>query len=434
MTEDGDPAAGTVLRRAPFADNPAVGARGQRTQQRILDAALQVFGEAGYHSTSMERIAKVAGCSRVSVYQYFAGKEDVFRHLAAQVEHEVTASTEALGELTADADGWSALRAWVGRHGDVYDRYEPVFLAFRAAAESDAEVAGWSSAAGDRTVALLRERIVGSDLAGRQLTPIVRVGLDGLTRTADVAGILRSAAPDAHPRDRVDDALTDVFHRALFHRIDAVNVHPPGPRPRVIRFGPSMLDLLGADDDPGGLTAAGRRTLDALTAAGAEVLVRRGFHGTRIDDVVERAGVSHGAFYRYFENKEQLAGVLALRAMRRVNGAFADIPDALGTDESQAALRLWLRRYNAAHAREAAIIRVWVDAAHQDPKLRRDSAATYDWGRRQLARLLAVRGFGDVDTEAVILVALLGSFGARERSSSALEAAAQLIERGLLGR
>ena len=38
-----------VLRRAPFSDNPNVGARGQRTQQRILDAALQVFGEVGYH-------------------------------------------------------------------------------------------------------------------------------------------------------------------------------------------------------------------------------------------------------------------------------------------------------------------------------------------------------------------------------------------------
>jgi AcrR family transcriptional regulator len=37
------------MRRAPFSDNPQVGARGQRTQQRILDAALRVFGEEGYH-------------------------------------------------------------------------------------------------------------------------------------------------------------------------------------------------------------------------------------------------------------------------------------------------------------------------------------------------------------------------------------------------
>ena len=53
-----------VVRRAPFADNPQVGARGQRTQQRILDAALEVFGESGYHGCGVDAIATRAGCSR----------------------------------------------------------------------------------------------------------------------------------------------------------------------------------------------------------------------------------------------------------------------------------------------------------------------------------------------------------------------------------
>src|SRR5688500_18748744 len=66
---DGDP--GRVVRRAPFSANPNVGARGQRTQQRILDAALRVFGEEGYQQCSIDRITKRAGCSRVSFYQYF---------------------------------------------------------------------------------------------------------------------------------------------------------------------------------------------------------------------------------------------------------------------------------------------------------------------------------------------------------------------------
>ena len=65
-----------VVRRAPFSDNPQVGARGQRTQQRILDAALQAFGERGYHACSIERITKAARCSRISFYQYFASKEE----------------------------------------------------------------------------------------------------------------------------------------------------------------------------------------------------------------------------------------------------------------------------------------------------------------------------------------------------------------------
>src|SRR6266545_5679096 len=71
-----------VLRRAPFSDNPQVGARGLRSQQRILDAALQVFGEVGYHQCGVIRITEVAGCSRASFYQYFSSKEDVFRRLA----------------------------------------------------------------------------------------------------------------------------------------------------------------------------------------------------------------------------------------------------------------------------------------------------------------------------------------------------------------
>ena len=70
---DGGPA--DVVRRAPFADNPHVGARGQRTQQRILDAALEVFGE-GYDRCSIDSITKRAGCSRAAFYQYFSSKED----------------------------------------------------------------------------------------------------------------------------------------------------------------------------------------------------------------------------------------------------------------------------------------------------------------------------------------------------------------------
>ena len=63
--------------------------------QRILDAALTVFGEVGYHQCSIDRIAKEAGCSRISFYQYFAGKEDVFRQLAGQVARQISASVEA---------------------------------------------------------------------------------------------------------------------------------------------------------------------------------------------------------------------------------------------------------------------------------------------------------------------------------------------------
>src|SRR5690348_5955707 len=108
-----------VVRRAPFSGNPQVGARGQRTQQRILDAALRAFGEEGFHGCSIDRITKLAPCSRVSFYQYFASKEGVFRHLAEQVARQLSASTEMLDPLTPDREGWAALRAWVGRYVEI---------------------------------------------------------------------------------------------------------------------------------------------------------------------------------------------------------------------------------------------------------------------------------------------------------------------------
>jgi hypothetical protein len=80
------------------------------------------------------------------------------------------------------------------------------------------------------------------------------------------------------------------------------------------------------------------------------------------------------------------------------------------------------------------MLRVWVDASLQDPVLRAESAPPLDWGRRRMARYLTPRGFGDVDADAVFMVALFGVFGARPRPPAEIEAAALVIERGVLGR
>jgi AcrR family transcriptional regulator len=187
----------TVVRRAPFSDNPRVGARGRRTQQRILDAALRVFGDEGYHRGSVDRITKLGGCSRVSFYQYFASKEDVFGHLAGQVVRQLSASTEALDALTPDGDGWAAMRAWVTRYAEIYARYEPIFNAYQVAVESDEFLASLSARTGDESVARIHARLVTATLPSRQIDPVIRLLLETMAHTLDVTGILRSVAPTA---------------------------------------------------------------------------------------------------------------------------------------------------------------------------------------------------------------------------------------------
>jgi AcrR family transcriptional regulator len=427
---EGGPA---VVRRAPFSGNPRVGTRGQRTQQRILDAALRVFGDDGYHGCSIDRITRVAGCSRVSFYQYFASKEDVFRHLCGQVARQLNASTEQLRPITPDAKGRDALRIWVARYTEIYDRYEPVFHVYQAAIESDEELAAGVAHTSEQNIARIHSRVATTTLPPRQLDPVIRLLLECLTHTLDTVGILRSAVPDAYPSEQVEDAVSDVLHRTLFGRRPDANVHPPrGPSPPALRLGSTMLEIVQQDEEE---VASGTRALSALLESGRDVFVERGYHNTRVDDLVAAARVSHGAFYRYFSGTDQLARTLTARAMRHVATPLLELPD-VSTPEASAgrgALRRWLRRYNAAHADEAAMLRVWVDAALQDPTLRVESAPPLDWGRRRMARYLRPRDFGNVEMEAIVMVALLGVFGTRQRSSLEIEAAAHIIERGLLG-
>jgi AcrR family transcriptional regulator len=286
-----------------------------------------------------------------------------------------------------------------------------------------------------RHVSALRARLATTTLPPRQLDGVITLLLECLPRALADVDVLRAAAPDAYPADRFGDALADVVHRTLFGLRPDVNAHPPaGPPPPALEFGPVMWEALQRDEATPKLNAAGRRTLQALMEAGRVVFVARGYHGTRVDDIVAAAGVSHGAFYRYFQSKDQFAQILAVRAMRNVSTALAEAP-APGQDGSvgTTALRRWLRRYNATQAGEAAMTRVWVDAALDDPSLRTDSAAALDWGRRRLARFLRPRDFGDIETEAVVMLTLLAAFGARQRSTATVEAAAHIIERGLLG-
>lgn len=421
-----------VVRRAPFSDNPRVGTRGQQTQQRILDAALQAFAENGYRACSVDRITTLARCSRVSFYQYFANKEDVFAQLAGQVARQVSASTETLDPLTPHLQGWAALRAWIVRYAEIHTRYESVFHAL----ESDDALAAMARKTGEETVARIRARLASTTLPSRQLDAVIRLLLECLNHTFDVSGILRSAAPGDYPSERVEIAITDIVHRTLFGLDADVNVHPPTlPPPSPLTTGREIFDQFTQHGTLDADTSAGR-AFDDLLRSGHDVFVERGYHNTRVDDLVAAAGISHGAFYRYFRNKDQLARILSARAARTVGTVVLEIPDVatLEGPRGKGALRRWLGRYHAAHLDEAMMLRVWIDAALQDPALREESAPLHDWGRRRMARYLQPRGFGDVDIDAVVMVALLGVFGARQRTPAEIDAAAQIIVCGLLGR
>ena len=70
--------------------------------QLILEAALSVFAEKGYHNTRLEDISGEAGFSKATLYNYYKDKEDIFLTLLIERYRHV-ATTRG---LFVDAQGY----------------------------------------------------------------------------------------------------------------------------------------------------------------------------------------------------------------------------------------------------------------------------------------------------------------------------------------
>ncbi len=60
------------------------GEKSEKSQSKILEAALQLFSKQGYRGTSIRDIADLAGVSTGNVYHHFPDKETIFRTLLDQ--------------------------------------------------------------------------------------------------------------------------------------------------------------------------------------------------------------------------------------------------------------------------------------------------------------------------------------------------------------
>lgn len=101
-----------------------------------------------------------------------------------------------------------------------------------------------------------------------------------------------------------------------------------------------------------------RRLLDA----GVEVFSEQGFHAARVDDIVEVAETSHGTFYLYFSNKEDLLEVLLADVAERLTALTAALEPIGPDDHGRAVLHDWIGQFCALYATHGTIIRTWTEA------------------------------------------------------------------------
>ncbi len=76
-----------------------------RTKKRIkiLEGALLVFAEKGYHNTKMADVANKVGIGKATIYEYFRNKKELFFSLAELLEKRFLEHIENMVNSTDDA-------------------------------------------------------------------------------------------------------------------------------------------------------------------------------------------------------------------------------------------------------------------------------------------------------------------------------------------
>jgi AcrR family transcriptional regulator len=159
------------------------------------------------------------------------------------------------------------------------------------------------------------------------------------------------AAGRAKSQDRRNaDAATAPTGRA------AGQPQVPPPPERTPRIRPSLDGGLPALQRE--LGAHGRETVRRLLEAGLAEFDEAGLQSARVEDIVRRANTSHGTFYLYFANKDDLFRTLLRDALVDMSSIADDFPVVTSNEAGRTALRRWVQSFSEAYAAHAAVIRI----------------------------------------------------------------------------
>jgi AcrR family transcriptional regulator len=416
----------TASRRAPFGSSPEVGERGARTQRRIIDAGLVVFGEVGYVDASIGAITDTAGCSRASFYQYFASKEDLFLRMTALVAVEQLRILDRLGRVTSDRQGRDAIHGWLVEYIEHYHTYSPVFGAYAALTQYDPTITKGAAKVSLRLATRLAEKFQDTPRSWQQPGVHARLLITLVSR----APAFWRVADAGIGRDRLASSLADLVHRCVYGPIVGVNVNDYPDVVAISAPDPSKrVETKPSSGSEGG-------TRGQLLAAGSKVFPRLGHHGTRVDDIVAEAGVAHGTFYRYFEDKDDLFVTLATTAAE----AMIELVSSFPADANAEKLQMWFQNWFDSYSQNVALITVWISAAESSPSVRELGSQLALQTGTSVGGLLAGHTPGDLAVDTIALIAWLERLPINVSTlrdvsqEDAVDAVSDLVRRGMLTR
>src|SRR5580692_4289255 len=88
-------------------DGRLAGERGRQTRQRLLDATVELLSTTSWRSVKVTDIARYAGTSPATFYQYFGNVEDAIRVLAEGMVDQAAQLSELVGGDWSKEASWS---------------------------------------------------------------------------------------------------------------------------------------------------------------------------------------------------------------------------------------------------------------------------------------------------------------------------------------
>jgi len=152
-----------------------------RTARRaqLLDVALEVFVDQGYHAASMDEIAERAGVSKPVLYQHFPGKLDLYTALVSSaVDTVIDGVREALASTQDNSERVQAtMRLW---YDCVADQEKAFRLVFESDLTSDPAVSDLVARVTSDSAAAIAEVIVEDTGLSRSAAELLAAGLVGM--------------------------------------------------------------------------------------------------------------------------------------------------------------------------------------------------------------------------------------------------------------
>lgn len=100
----------------------------KKKREDILDAAMRVFAQKGFHRTKMEEVALAANIGKGTIYEYFQSKSELFLSLHAHMLAQLREFY--LKELEGLEDPQQLIERFIETAFETFRLWEPFFIVF----------------------------------------------------------------------------------------------------------------------------------------------------------------------------------------------------------------------------------------------------------------------------------------------------------------